>query len=148
MRFTRRWKIALVAAPVVGTAGFGMWAFSQSPRSAEAAAIRVSATPGTEVQRIERLTCEADRGWPVVMVRATASKEPWWVQASCEHEAENRFQARVHFGNEKTLPGARYQMIVLTVADAAAAAKFAVGSQLEEIPVHLPHSEPIEVVRK
>ncbi len=148
MRFTRTVKSILIAAPVLGVTGFGVLTYSPKERVAEAGTITVNSTLGDEVQRVELVNCDVTQGWPVMVVRDIRSKGPWWIQSKCEPEGSNRYKARVHFGNDKTSPGTKYQMVVLSVADSAAAAKFEVGKTMEDLPIHLPHSDPIEVVRK
>lgn len=151
MYFSRRWMYWMMVVPVLGAAGFGIWKFSQ-PRSANAAAvvspIAISTKPGEPVNRIERMTCEIAQGWPVVLVRDANDRSPWWVQGQAERQEAQKFMARVHFGNETTESGQRYQIVVLSAADESAAKRFETGTTLDEIPSDLPRSESIEVVRR
>lgn len=152
MYFSRRWVYWMMVVPVLGAAGFGIWKFSQ-PRSANAATatvapIAISTKPGEPVNRIEHMTCEIAQGWPVVLVRDANDRSPWWVQGQAERQEAQKFTARVHFGNETTESGQRYQIVVLSAADESAAKRFETGTTLDEIPSDLPHSESIEVVRR
>ncbi len=112
------------------------------------APIAVSTKSGDPVGRIEHLTCEVSQGWPVVLVRDANDESPWWVQGRAERQEAQRYSARAHFGNETTTPGQRYQIVVLSVTDESAARQYETGTTLKQIPADLPHSDPIEVVRR
>ena len=152
MKLPRKWMYWATALPVFGMAGLGLWKHSQ-PSPAHAAVtttcdIVMSVKPGSPVNRVEHLTFEVRQGWPVVLVRDANDKSPWWVQGRAERQDARTYLARAHFGNEKTVPGQRYQIVVLSVADESAAQQFETGTTLEEFPVNVPCSEPIEVVRR
>lgn len=139
--------------PVLGVAGWGLWRFSSPHANAAAgvvtmAPIAVSTKPGDPVGRIENLTCEVAQGWPVILVRDDNERSPWWVQGQAERQDGQKYSARVHFGNETTESGQRYQIVVLSAADESAAKRFETGMTLNGVPSDLPHSEPIEVVRR
>ena len=152
MKLSRKWMYWATAVPVLGAAGFGIWRYSQ-PSTAHAAVttmspIAVSTKPGAPVNRIEHLTCEVSQGWPVILVRDANDESPWWVQGRAERQEAQTYSARAHFGNETTQPGQRYQIVVLSAADESAARQSETGTTLEQIPADLPHSDPIEVVRR
>jgi len=136
----------------MGAVGFGIWNYSRPPQAQEAAKISVPInvdTPtGAPVGRIEHLTCKVSQGWPVVLVRDANDDSPWWVQGRAERQEAQKYSARAHFGNESTQPGQRYQIVVLSAADESAARQYETGTTLEQIPAGLPHSDPIEVVRR
>lgn len=138
--------------PVLGAAGWGIWRFSSPPLANAAGAtmapITVSTKPGDPVGRIEHLTCEVAKGWPVILVRDDNDRSPWWIQGHADRQDGQKFSARVHFGNETTESGQRYQIVVLSAADESAAKRFETGVTLDDLPSDLPHSEPIEVVRR
>ena len=170
MKFSRRWIYWATIVPVLGVAGMVFWKPSQpqpvkaanstaatkasqatdvvSEADASAAPMGVSTKPGSPVNRVEHMTCEVAQGWPVVLVRDANDQSPWWIQGRAERQAGQRFTARAHFGNDATEPGQRYQIVVLSAKDESAAKQFETGATLEEIPAELPHSEPIEVVRR
>lgn len=152
MKFSRQWVYWMVVVPVLGAAGIGLWKFSPpkpaSAASATMAPIAVSTRPGDPVNRIEHLTCEVAQGWPVILVRDANDRSPWWVQGQAERQDAQKFTARVHFGNETTESGQRYQIVVLSAADESTARRFETGTTLDEIPTDLPCSESIEVVRR
>lgn len=152
MKLSRKWMYWATAVPVFGLAGLGIWKHSQ-PSTAHAAVTKtcdivMNAKPGSPVSRIENLTCEVSQGWPVVLVRDANAKSPWWVQGRAERQEARTYSARAHFGNEKTEPGQRYQIVVLSATDESAAQQYETGTTLEQFPENLPHSEPIEVVRR
>ncbi len=152
MKFSRKWMYWATVVPVLGVAGWGIWRFSPPPHANAAAAtmapIAVSMKPGGPVGRIEHLTCEVAKGWPVILVRDANDRSPWWVQGQAERQDGQKFSARVHFGNETTESGQRYQIVVLSAADESAARRFETGTTLDDFPSDLPRSEPIEVVRR
>jgi hypothetical protein len=115
------------------------------PQKSEVAVISPS---GEQVDRVEQLTCEVAKGWPVVLVRDANDRSPWWVQAPAELEGANKYKARVHFGNEKTESGQKYQIVVLAAPDVSQAQQFEIGTTLEGLPENVPHSEPVIVVRR
>lgn len=152
MYFSRKWMYWMMVVPVLGAAGFGIWKFCQ-PRTANAAhaavtPISISTKPGEPVSRVERMTCEVSQGWPVILVRDANDRSPWWVQGQAERQDSGQFMARVHFGNETTESGQRYQIVVLSATDESAAKRFETGTTLDDIPSDLPHSDSIEVVRR
>lgn len=152
MKLSRKWIYWATALPLFGAVGLGIWKYSQ-PSKAQAAAMSVAPVaiktqPGAPVNRIEHLTCEVSQGWPVVLVRDANEESPWWVQGRAERQEAQKYSARAHFGNETTRPGQRYQIVVLSAADESAARQYETGTTLEQIPADLPHSDPIEVVRR
>ena len=152
MKRSRKWLYWATAVPLLGAAGLGVWKYAQ-PSTAQAVAttmspIAVSTKPGAPVNRVEHLTCEVSQGWPVILVRDANDQSPWWVQGRAERQEAQRYSARAHFGNETTMPGQRYQIVVLSAADESAARQYETGTTLEQFPADLPHSEPIEVVRR
>ena len=152
MKRSRKWLYWATAVPLLGAAGLGVWKYSQ-PSTVPAAAgtvspIAVSTKPGAPVNRVEHLTCEVSQGWPVILVRDANDQSPWWVQGRAERQEAQRYSARAHFGNETTVPGQRYQIVVLSAANESAARQYETGTTLEQFPADLPHSDPIEVVRR
>jgi hypothetical protein len=142
----------MTAVPVLGATCLGIWKYSQ-PATATAATpaispIAVSTRPDDPVNRIEHLVCDVPQGWPVILVRDANDRSPWWVQGQAERQEAHKYAARVHFGNETTESGQRYQIVVLSAADESAARQFETGTTLDHIPADLPRSETIEVVRR
>ena len=148
MKLTRTMLICTIAAPVLGTAGLGLWMNSHREVPTKGSEVTVLTQPGEQVNRIEQLKCEVAKGWPVVLVRDANERSPWWVQAPAESEGANKYKARVHFGNEKTESGQKYQIVVLAAPDASQAQQFEAGTTLDGLPEDVPHSAPIEVVRR
>ncbi len=156
MKFTRTMLNCAVAVPVLGVAGLSLWLNSHRDAKAEPIAqvetkkpdVAVISPPGEQVSRVEQLTCQVAKGWPVILVRDANERSPWWVQAPAESEGANKFKARVHFGNEKTESGQKYQIVVLATPDASQAQQFETGTTLEGLPEDVPHSDPVIVVRR
>ncbi|MFM9965388.1 MAG: hypothetical protein ACKV2Q_29740 [Planctomycetaceae bacterium] len=162
MKLSRKWMYCAAAVPLVGAAGWGIWKSSQLSTGNAAATqmietkaaettvppIAVSTKPGAPVNRVENLTCEVTQGWPVILVRDANDHSPWWVQGRAERQEAQTYSARAHFGNDTTKPGQRYQIVVLSAEDEWAARQYETGTTLDEFPADLPHSDPIEVVRR
>ena len=139
----RKWGWCVVLVPGVLVGGYFIRAAFQ-PR----VLIAVSAPPGQLVERVQEVECDSPGGWPVVVVRDVAAGAEWWVQQPARAVRGTRFVATSHFGNEKTPPGTRYQLVVLAMHDAEAASQFTVGSRFDQLPSEIPHSEPIELIRQ
>lgn len=156
MKVTRTMLSGAVAVTVLGALGLGQWMKSHQDEQptpvAEAktktSAVAVISSPGEQVGRVEQLTCEVAQGWPVILVRDANERSPWWVQALAESEGANKYKARVHFGNEKTESGQKYQIVVLSTPDASQAQQFEAGTTLDGLPEDVPHSDPVVVVRR
>lgn len=137
----RVWCVVLVPAVLVGIY-LVRAAFPPSPL------IAVAAPPGQLVERVQEVECDSPSGWPVVVVRDVGAGAEWWVQQPARAVRGTRFVATSHFGNEKTPPGTRYQLVVLAMRDAETASHFTVGSRFDQLPSETPHSEPIELIRQ
>ena len=162
MNVTRTMLSCAIAVPVLGVSGWGLWMNSHRDAKPEAITkvatkttsvptksdVAVISPPGEQVGRVEQLTCEVAKGWPVILVRDANDRSPWWVQAPAESEGANKYKARVHFGNEKTESGQKYQIVVLATPDASQAQQFETGTTLDGLPDDVPHSDPVIVVRR
>ena len=148
MKFTRTNLIGIAAMPVLGAVGLGLWMNSHREEQSNSPEVAVLTQTGEQVGRIEHLTCEVAKGWPVILVRDANERSPWWVQALAESEGANKYKARVHFGNEKTESGQKYQIVVLSTPDASQAQQFEAGTTLDGLPEDVPHSDPVVVVRR
>ena len=136
--------------PCLGAAGIAFWKLA-TPDRVEFSLPRMNvmnSKPGGAVERVEDLACEVSKGWPVVLVRDATDDSHWWVQGPVKQHDAIKYSARVHFGNETTTPGQKFQIVVLSVANEPAAQQFEAGTVLERIPEDLPRSESIEVVRR
>ncbi|MCX7420997.1 MAG: hypothetical protein NT013_15855 [Planctomycetia bacterium] len=156
MKFSRTMLNCAVALPVLGVAGLSLWLNSHREVKAEPVAqvetkksdVAVISPPSDQVGCVEQLTCQVAKGWPVILVRDANERSPWWVQAPAESEGANKFKTRVHFGNEKTESGQKYQIVVLATPDASQAQLFETGTTMNDLPEDVPHSEPVIVVRR
>ena len=156
MQISRNMMYWAIAVPVLGAVGFGLGIsvrrYVQPNTIAQAettsSEVAVISEPGEQVDRIEQLKCEVAQGWPVVLVRDVSEQSPWWVQAPAKLDGTNKYKARVHFGNEKTESGQKFEIVVLSAPDASKAQQFETGTLLEDLPDDVPHSEPVAVVRR
>lgn len=71
---------------------------------------------------------------PVILVRAKADGNHWWVQDHVKRSESGEFTALVRFGNEKTPAGSEFLMVVLTPRSTSEAARFKVGESTNELP--------------
>lgn len=139
----RKWVWCVVLVPSMLVGGYMVRAGLQ-PR----ALIAVTAPPGQLVERVQEVECDSPHGWPVVVVRDAGAGAEWWVQQPCRAVRGTRFVATSHFGNEQTLPGTRYQLVVLAMRDVEEANRFTAGSRFDQLPSETPHSEPVELIRQ
>ena len=139
----RKWVWCVVLVPTMLVGGYVVLAGFQSRTL-----IAVTAPPAQLVERVQEVECDSPHGWPVVVVRDVAAGAEWWVQQSCRAVRGTRFVATSHFGNEQTLPGTRYQLVVLAMRDVEEANRFTAGSRFDQLPSETPHSEPVELIRQ
>ena len=110
-----------------------------------------SPKPDAEVDHIEFVEGRIKKpGHPVVMVMPLAGDQPWYAQDLIEGVGSNGdFTARSHIGEEKVMRTIKFRIVVLVVKDEKEAnAKYPPGTQFKNLPVDVPKSEIITVVRK
>ncbi len=71
---------------------------------------------------------------PVILVRAKAPGNQWWVQDRVKRNAAGEFTAVVRFGNDKTPAGSEFQMVALTPRSTSEAAQLKVGESMSDLP--------------
>lgn len=112
------------------------------------AAVIVSPKAKQEVERTAELTGKAlIRGWPVVVVRPEQGDATWWVQDPVVVKQPGYFQAPLIFGNENTVVGTKFRVVVLMLQSAEEAKKFTPGQELKSLPEAAPRSAEIVVTR-
>lgn len=83
-------------------------------------------------------------GVPLVLIRSAQADNPWWVQETKRQE-NGEFTADARFGNETTLGGSLFRVVVV-LATEKQAASLPVGHTLKSIPKDLLTSKEIHVV--
>jgi hypothetical protein len=105
---------------------------------------------GAEVSRTEDVTGEVRiKGWPVVFVRALNEGEFWWAQPAVREVSDNgRFAVHCHFGQQGTPPGTTFSVVVVVAPSREEAERFRAGQQFTSLPIGLPKSLAVTVVRQ
>jgi hypothetical protein len=86
--------------------------------------------------------------YPVILVKAVIGAE-WYVQPPVEEIKDGEFTAQVYFGQAGTPAGVRFQVVVVAAANKEQALKqFKENERLKSLPVGLPRSKVITVVRQ
>jgi hypothetical protein len=80
-------------------------------------------------------------GVPVVLVRADIVDARWWVQERAIVEQDGSFRVSARFGNEKTRPGVRFDVVVLVLPSAVELNQWKPGDVLEKLPSAVPRSK-------
>lgn len=112
------------------------------------AAVVVRPRADQKVERREILRAKAiQRGWPIVLVSPDEPTREWWVQQLPQRAEPGQFTCEVHFGNDETLVGTRFLVVVLMTPTTGEALRFHVGQMLDELP-DLPRSDIVTVERK
>jgi|GEM_PF-3265881 hypothetical protein len=85
-------------------------------------------------------------GAPVVLVRADIVDARWWVQEHAVVEPDGRFRVSARFGNNKTKPGTRFDVVVLVVPSSVELEQWKPGDVLENLPSTVPRSQEMTAV--
>lgn len=103
--------------------------------------------PGNVVSRWESLIATTlEPGWPVVLVRSEVKGDAWWVQQVVARRG-NVIGARVNFGNEESLSGHRFELVVLLLDSSAEAVRFRTAREFKQLPKGTRHSKIFRYVR-
>src|SRR5207248_6489944 len=87
-------------------------------------------------------------GYPVVLVKSAVGAE-WYVQPFVSEFMDGDFTAQAYFGEHNTASGTRFQVVVVAAKNKEQARKdFKDGATLKSLPVGLPRSRAITVVRE
>lgn len=100
------------------------------------------------VQKVENLIATTQEpGWPIALVRSDIPGDAWWVQqmVGIRHRS---FASRVNFGNNDSLPGSVYHLVIVFLDSADEARRFRIAKQFKEIPEGLRRSREYTFVRK
>ena len=102
---------------------------------------------GQKVLRTENLAGRISSGYPVVLVKSDVGAE-WHVQPFVDEFKDGDFTVLVYFGQQDTKPGTRFQVVVVAATSLEQARQeFKEGTILRSLPVNLPRSRAITVVR-
>lgn len=87
------------------------------------------------------------KGWPVAMVRSDIPDDDWWVQQMVGIRG-NAFAARVNFGNEHSIPGSVYHMVIMFLDSPDEVRRFRIAKQFEKLPEGVRRSREFTFVRQ
>lgn len=100
------------------------------------------------VERLDNITCSPLEGKkPIIFVRSTEPNDVWWVQSDTELDKDGNYRSTARFGNEKTPAGTRFRIVAI-FPEAEEASKLLPGMSLKDLPMGVPRSSEVEVVRK
>jgi hypothetical protein len=103
--------------------------------------------PGNIVSRYEDMIATTKEfGWPVVLVRSEIEGDSWWVQQIVTRQG-NIIAARVNFGNNDTISGHGFEVVVLLLDSSAEAVRFRTAREFKEIPPGVRRSRLLQYVR-
>ncbi len=100
------------------------------------------------VNKVENLVAMTQQpGWPIALVRSDIPDDVWWVQqmVGIHHRS---FTSRVNFGNDSSLPGSVYKLVIVFLDSADEARRFRIAKQFKEIHEGLRRTREYIFVRK
>ena len=102
----------------------------------------------SHVNRVEDVVATtAAKGWPIALVRSDLPDDVWWVQQVIGIQG-NAFGARVNFGNEYTVRGSAYRMVIVFLDSPDEVRRFRIAKQFKEIPAGVRRSREFHYIRK
>jgi hypothetical protein len=103
---------------------------------------------GGVVPRLADIVAQTNTaGWPVVLVRSELDDESWWAQQSVGRQGQY-IAARAHFGNEQSVRGSSFRMVILLLGTPEEAVRFQTARQFKEIPRGIRRSKEFRFVRQ
>ncbi|MBL8819735.1 MAG: hypothetical protein JNL58_27165 [Planctomyces sp.] len=99
------------------------------------------------VGRVENLVgVTRATGWPVALVRSDLPDDVWWVQQIVGIQG-NSFAARINFGNEYSVSGTAYTLVVVFLDSQDEVRRFRIAKQFKEIPTGVRRSREFHYIR-
>ena len=99
------------------------------------------------VGRVENVVAISNaRGWPVALIRSDLPDDVWWVQQMVGIQAHS-FAARVNFGNEYSLSGSEYSLVIVFLDSPDEVRRFRIAKQFKEIPEGVRRSREFHYIR-
>ncbi|MEZ6031630.1 MAG: hypothetical protein R3C17_00880 [Planctomycetaceae bacterium] len=99
------------------------------------------------VNRVENVVAISNaRGWPVALIRSNLPDDVWWVQQMVGIQAQS-FAARVNFGNEYSLSGSEYSLVIVFLDSPDEVRRFRIAKQFKEIPEGVRRSREFHYIR-
>lgn len=100
------------------------------------------------VARVENLVAVTRApGWPVALVRSDLPDDHWWVQQMVGIRG-NAFAARVNFGNETSIAGSVYHLVIVFLDSPDEVRRFRIAKQFKELPEGVRRTREFTFVRR
>lgn len=100
------------------------------------------------VDRVENVVAVTRaKGWPIALVRSDLPDDFWWVQQMVGIRG-NAFAARANFGNEDSIPGSVYHMVIVFLDSPDEVRRFRIAKRFKELPEGSRHSREFTFVRQ
>lgn len=87
------------------------------------------------------------QGWPIALVRSDLPDDFWWVQQMVGIRG-NSFAARVNFGNEHSISGSVYHLVIVFLDSPEEVRRFRIAKQFKELPEGIRHSREFTFIRR
>ncbi|MEZ6122735.1 MAG: hypothetical protein R3C49_06100 [Planctomycetaceae bacterium] len=87
------------------------------------------------------------KGWPIALVKSDLPDDHWWVQQMVGISG-NAFAARVNFGNDDSIPGSVYHLVIVFLDSADEVRRFRIAKQFRELPEGTRQSRVFTFVRQ
>lgn len=100
------------------------------------------------VSRMENLIgVTKAQGWPIVLVRSDLPDDFWWVQQMVGVRGSS-FAARVNFGNENSISGSVYHLVIVFLDSPDEVRRFRIAKQFKELPEGIRRTREFTFVRR
>ena len=100
------------------------------------------------VNRVEPVVAVTQaKGWPIALIRSDLPDDLWWVQQMVGIRG-NAFAAKVNFGNDDSIPGSVYHMVIVFLDSADEVRRFRIAKQFKELPEGTRRSREFTFVRQ
>lgn len=86
------------------------------------------------------------KGWPIALIRSDLPDDVWWVQQVVGIQG-NSFAARVNFGNENSLSGSAFSMVIVFLDSPDEVRRFRIAKQFKDIPKGVRRSREFHYIR-
>ncbi len=100
------------------------------------------------VSKIENLVAVTrTTGFPIALVRSGLPDDHWWVQQMVGARG-NAFAGRVNFGNEDSIPGSTYHLVIVFLDSPDEVRRFRIAKQFRKLPEGIRRSREFTFVRR
>jgi len=104
----------------------------------------LESSPVGRVENVVAMT--RAKGWPIALIKSDLPDDVWWVQQVVGIQG-NSFAARVNFGNEYSLSGSAFDMVIVFLDSPDEVRRFRIAKQFKEIPKGVRHSREFHYIR-